>query len=80
MHFQDLDHDIKDELKGDFENLVLSLMMKPHEFDAYRLHKAMAGIGTTESVWNFSIYFAQVTFYSLLRGILASKFLPDKQR
>jgi len=46
--------DLKSELGGNFEELALALMMKPREFDAYCLKKAMAGAGTTESVSSFA--------------------------
>ena len=41
---------MKKELSGNFERVVVGLMMKPSEYDAYCLHKAMRGAGTDESV------------------------------
>jgi annexin A7/11 len=50
MYGKDLIHDLKSELHGDFEDLILALLEPPARFDAYQLHKAIAGIGTKESV------------------------------
>jgi len=50
MYGKDLIHDLKAELHGDFEDLILALLEPPARFDAYQLHKAIAGIGTKESV------------------------------
>jgi len=50
MYGKDLIEELKSELRGDFENLVLALMMPPANYDAYQLHKAMAGLGTKEHV------------------------------
>jgi len=47
---RDLIKDLKKELSGNFERVVVGLMMKPSEYDAYCLHKAMRGAGTDESV------------------------------
>uniref|UniRef100_A0A914V006 Annexin n=1 Tax=Plectus sambesii TaxID=2011161 RepID=A0A914V006_9BILA len=42
--------ELKDELKGDFEDLMLALMETPARYDAQQLHDAMKGLGTKESV------------------------------
>lgn len=50
MYGKDLIKDLKSELSGDFEDLIMALMEHPARYDAYQLHKAMAGLGTKESV------------------------------
>jgi len=50
MYGKDLIEELKSELRGDFENLVLALMMPPANYDAYQLHRAMEGLGTKEHV------------------------------
>lgn len=50
MYGKDLIEDLKSELSGDFEHLVLALMEPPARYDAHQLHKAMAGLGTRESL------------------------------
>uniref|UniRef100_A0A914DUG3 Annexin n=1 Tax=Acrobeloides nanus TaxID=290746 RepID=A0A914DUG3_9BILA len=50
MYGKDLIKDLKSELSGDFEDLILALMEPPAVYDANQLHKAMAGLGTKESV------------------------------
>jgi annexin A7/11 len=45
---RDLVKDLKSELSGDFEDLVVAMMMKPRNYDVYCLHKAMSGAGTDE--------------------------------
>lgn len=47
---RDLIKDLKSELGGKFENVILGLMMPPFEYLAQQLHKAMAGLGTDEDV------------------------------
>uniref|UniRef100_A0A915D9I0 Annexin n=1 Tax=Ditylenchus dipsaci TaxID=166011 RepID=A0A915D9I0_9BILA len=46
----DLNSDLKKELSGDFENLVLALMTPPAQYDAQQLKKAFSGIGTKENI------------------------------
>uniref|UniRef100_A0A3B4E9Y9 Annexin n=1 Tax=Pygocentrus nattereri TaxID=42514 RepID=A0A3B4E9Y9_PYGNA len=46
---KDLIHDLKSELTGNFEQLVLAMMKSPAEYDAYELHQAIAGAGTDEA-------------------------------
>jgi len=45
---RDLVKDLKSELSGDFEDLVVAMMMKSRQYDCYCLKKAMAGAGTDE--------------------------------
>ncbi|XP_046366105.2 uncharacterized protein LOC124141953 isoform X2 [Haliotis rufescens] len=46
---KDLMKDLESELRGDFEELVLALMMEPTEYDAHCLHEAVKGPGTSEA-------------------------------
>ncbi|MCP9260673.1 Annexin-B12 [Dirofilaria immitis] len=50
LYGKDLINDLKSELSGDFEDLILALMEPPARYDAQQLHKAMDGLGTNESV------------------------------
>ncbi|KAL3985578.1 Annexin B9 [Acanthocheilonema viteae] len=50
MYGKDLISNLKSELSGDFEDLILALMEPPARYDAQQLHKAMQGLGTKESV------------------------------
>nr|ACZ13330.1 annexin [Bursaphelenchus xylophilus] len=50
LYGKDLISELKSELSGDFENLILALMENPVKYDADQLRHAMAGIGTRESV------------------------------
>uniref|UniRef100_A0AC35TRV1 Annexin n=1 Tax=Rhabditophanes sp. KR3021 TaxID=114890 RepID=A0AC35TRV1_9BILA len=50
LHGKDLIKDIKSELRGDFEDLMVSLTIPTAEYDAEQLYKAMSGLGTNESV------------------------------
>ncbi|KAL4240205.1 hypothetical protein ACF0H5_000999 [Mactra antiquata] len=45
---KDLISELKSELGGKFEDVILALMMKSEEYDAYELKRAMRGIGTDE--------------------------------
>eukprot|EP00049_Salpingoeca_infusionum_P007213 m.117292 g.117292 ORF g.117292 m.117292 type:complete len:316 (-) comp13626_c0_seq1:241-1188(-) len=49
MYGRDLEADLKSELGGNFEDVVLAMMMEPIEYDAFCLRKAMKGAGTDES-------------------------------
>ncbi|KAK3609682.1 hypothetical protein CHS0354_017534 [Potamilus streckersoni] len=41
--------ELEEELQGDFEEIVLALMMMPHEYDAYCVHEAVEGLGTSDA-------------------------------
>uniref|UniRef100_A0A8C5BEE4 Annexin n=1 Tax=Gadus morhua TaxID=8049 RepID=A0A8C5BEE4_GADMO len=46
---KDLFKDLKSELTGNFENLVIATLMKPSAFDAAELREAIKGAGTDEA-------------------------------
>uniref|UniRef100_A0A672PB82 Annexin n=1 Tax=Sinocyclocheilus grahami TaxID=75366 RepID=A0A672PB82_SINGR len=46
---KDLVSDIKSEVKGDFEDLVLAMLKAPAHFDASELKEAISGAGTDEA-------------------------------
>ncbi|KAI0211477.1 Annexin A13 [Lamellibrachia satsuma] len=46
---KDLMEKLESELSGDFEEVILALMMTPTEYDAYCLHDAIDGLGTSEA-------------------------------
>ncbi|KAK2158702.1 hypothetical protein LSH36_165g04024 [Paralvinella palmiformis] len=50
MFGKDLIKELKSELSGDFEQMVVALFMTPPQYDAWSLRKAMKGAGTKESV------------------------------
>jgi len=47
---RDLIEDLKKELGGKFEKLILALMWRPAEYNASELHNAISGLGTDEEV------------------------------
>jgi hypothetical protein len=49
MFGRDLISDLKSELSGHFEEVVLGLMMTPPEYDAAAVYNAIKGLGTDES-------------------------------
>ncbi len=46
---QDLIEVMKSELRGDFEEVTLGLLMAPTEYDVYCLRDATKGLGTQEA-------------------------------
>lgn len=46
---RDLIKDLKSELGGKFEDVIVGLMLTPEKYQCKQLHKAMAGIGTNEA-------------------------------
>lgn len=46
---RDLIEDLKSELGGKFEDVIIALMFPPVQYICKQLHKAMAGMGTNES-------------------------------
>ncbi|XP_043912015.1 annexin A7 [Protopterus annectens] len=48
MYGKDLIKDLKSELSGHMEDLVLALFMTPTQFDAHSLRNAIQGVGTQE--------------------------------
>lgn len=48
MFGKDLVKDLKSELGGRFEDVIIGLMMSASEYDAYELKRAMKGLGTDE--------------------------------
>lgn len=49
MWGRNLIDDLKSELSSHFEDVIVALFKKPDDYDAWCLHDAMSGIGTTES-------------------------------
>ncbi|GFY76466.1 annexin A7 [Trichonephila inaurata madagascariensis] len=50
LYGKDLIEDLKSELSGNFERVILALMMPTHDYLASQIHKAISGLGTDEDV------------------------------
>ena len=50
MYGKDLIKELKSELSGDFEDLIMALMSYPAYYDAAQLRRAMEGLGTKEHI------------------------------
>ncbi|KAF7631111.1 Annexin [Meloidogyne graminicola] len=50
MYGKDLIKELKSELSGDFEDLIMALMDHPAYYDASQLRRAMEGLGTKEHI------------------------------
>ncbi|KAL7070329.1 hypothetical protein ACQ4LE_010275 [Meloidogyne hapla] len=50
MYGKDLIKELKSELSGDFEDLIMALMSHPAYYDASQLRRAMEGLGTKEHI------------------------------
>lgn len=49
MHGRDLVKDLKSELGGHFEDIVIAMMTSPAEYDATQIRKSIKGLGTDEA-------------------------------
>ncbi|XP_052761234.1 annexin A4-like isoform X2 [Mya arenaria] len=82
---KDLIQDLKSELGGHFEDVIIALMMTETEFDAYELKRAMRGIGTDEDAMieilcsrnNRQIQEINATYQRMYRTKLESDIVSD---
>ncbi|XP_030834955.1 annexin A5 isoform X1 [Strongylocentrotus purpuratus] len=50
MYGKDLIHDLKSELSGKLEDLILAMFVPGPQYDAYAINKAIKGLGTDEEI------------------------------
>lgn len=85
MYGRDLISDLKSELGGKFEDVIIGLMMKPADFDAKCLKKAIKGAGTDEDALieimctrnNAQIHAIKASYKTLYKSDLEKDIMGD---